>query len=88
MAGFCSVLGVTVAVACAAAAFIAHARPDAALGLAARATGKAEQLDQGKLSRSDEAHLLALVHGARWPMTGLVFGWAFVAGATLVWWVG
>ena len=83
-----SMLGVTIAIVCAAGAFVAHARPDAALGLVARVAGKGDLLDQGRLSQSDEDHLMAMVHGARWPLTGLVFGWAFVAGATLAWWVG
>jgi|GEM_PF-6661753 len=88
IAAVCAGLGVAVAVVAAVAAFVAHARPDAALGLAARATGQADQFDQGRLSAADEDHLLALIHGARWPLTGLVFGWAFVAGATLAWWMG
>ena len=85
---FLSTLGVAIAVVCAAAAFVAHARPDAALGLVARAAGKGDLLDQGRLSQSDEDRLMAMVHGARWPLTGLVFGSAFVAGSTLAWWVG
>ena len=88
MAVVLSMLGVTIAIVCAAAAFVAHARPDAALGMVARAVGKGDLLDQGRLSQSDEDRLMSMVHGARWPLTGLVFGAAFVAGATLAWWVG
>lgn len=88
MAAFSAGVGVTVAVVCAVAAFVAHARPDAALGWAARATGREARFDEGRLSEAEEGLLLALVHGVRWPLTALVFGWGFVAGATLAWWVG
>lgn len=88
VAATCAGVGVSLAVVSAVAAFVAHARPDAALGVAARATGRGERFDQGRLPMDEEDQLLAMVHGARWPLTGLVFGWAFVAGATLAWWVG
>ncbi len=65
MGAVLSTLGVTVSIVCAAAAFVAHARPDAALGLVARVAGKGDLLDQGRLSQSDEEHLMAMVHGAR-----------------------
>ena len=83
-----SCLGTVFATVCAAAAFVSHARPDAALGVLARWVGLGEQLDRGRLSEEDEKRLLAMILGARWPLTGLVFGSAFVAGATMALWVG
>ena len=83
-----SSLGIVVATVCAAAAFISHARPDAALGVLARLVGLGDLLDQGRLSQADEERLMAMIIGARWPLTALVFGWAFVAGATMALWVG
>jgi len=81
-------VGVSCAVVSAVGAFVAHARPDAALGLVARMVGQAERFDQGRMSTAEEDRLLHMIQGARWPLTGLVFGWAFVAGATLAWWGG
>ena len=81
-------VGIVAAAICAAAAFISHARPDAALGALALLVGQGDLLDQGRLSEADEERLMAMIIGARWPLTALVFGCAFVAGATMALWVG
>lgn len=88
LAATSAAVGVMLAILSSVAAFVAHARPDAALGVAARLAGQAELLDRGRLSQEAEDHLLAMISGARWPLTGLVFGWSFVGGATLAWWAG
>ena len=79
---------VSVAVVCAAAAFVSHARPGAGLGLAAHAAGLSDAYDEGRLSEADERRLLGVVHGVRWPLTLFVFVAAFVAGACLAWTMG
>ena len=69
--------GTVFATVCAAAAFVSHARPG--IGGTGRWVGLGEQLDRS-LVRRDEKRLMAMILGARWPLTGLVFGSAFVAG--------
>lgn len=76
---------VVVALSTAAAAFVAHARPDAALGLAARLNGLGAAWARGRLSYDDETRLIEQVRAVRWPLTALVFAQAFVAGACLAW---
>lgn len=79
---------VSVAVVCAAAAFVSHARPGAGLGLVAHAAGLADDYHEGRLSEADEQRLLGVVYGMRWPLTLFVFVAAFVAGACLAWTTG
>lgn len=83
-----TLLCVSVAVVCAAAAFVSHARPGAGLGVAAHAAGLADKYDEGRLSEGDEQRLVGVIHGARWPLTVFVFAAAFVAGASLAWTAG
>lgn len=67
----------------AALVFVAHARPDAALGLVARATGDEVAWLEGRLSEDTERRLVRVVEGLQWPLTALVFAWGFVAGALM-----
>ncbi len=67
----------------AAVVFVAHARPDAALGVLARATGDEIAWLEGRLSEETERRLIRVVEGLQWPLAAMVFAWAFVAGALM-----
>jgi hypothetical protein len=65
--------------------FVLFSRPEAVLGLLARAVGVREGWRQGRLTEAEEDELLAMGGRLRWPLLAAVFAWSFVCGAVLSW---